>query len=129
LVALAAHCSAAAARDVVGMTTNRALLLGHLWVALPAWVIGAGLSARIISYRIVFLDIARAQNLAVANLLAAANLLIFVLVVGAPVCLWCFIMAPKWRLWAMSRVDDWPTLKKRAILTGLLWPDWNLFKR
>jgi hypothetical protein len=111
------------------MTINRALLIGHLWVTLPAWAMGAGLSALIIGYGIVFLEIAPATNLAIANASAAANLLIFVLVVGAPVCLWCFLMVPKWRLWAMSRVDNWATLKKRAILTGLFWPDCNLFKR
>jgi len=50
-------------------------------------------------------------------------------VVGAPVCFWGFTMAPKWRLGAMSHVNDWPTLKKRAILTGLICPDWKLFQR
>ena len=33
------------------------------------------------------------------------------------------ITVPKWRLWALERVDNWAALEARAIAIGLIWND------
>ncbi len=43
--------------------------------------------------------------------------------------LWWPLSVPKWRLWAMQRVDDISELKERAVGAGLTWPDGHFFER
>ena len=37
--------------------------------------------------------------------------------------LWWSVSMPKWRLWALERVSDVASLKRRAVSVGLTWPD------
>ena len=38
-------------------------------------------------------------------------------------------MAPRWRLWALDRIDDYEAFKDEAIRVGLMWPDESIFKK
>ena len=36
---------------------------------------------------------------------------------------------PKWRIWALRNVDNWPELERRAIEGKLIWPRGNIFEK
>lgn len=40
---------------------------------------------------------------------------------------WWSAMAPRWRIWALRTVDDWPALEQAAIGAGLIWPRRSIF--
>lgn len=55
---------------------------------------------------------------------------LFLLLVVLPVLpawLWWSFTAPKWRLWALQNVVDWPPLEQSAIKSGLIWPRGSIF--
>jgi hypothetical protein len=52
-----------------------------------------------------------------------------VLLAVVPAWIWWSLAIPKWRLWAMKNVEDWPRLKAAAIEGLLLWPDGSFFER
>jgi hypothetical protein len=42
---------------------------------------------------------------------------------------WWSWSVPRWRLWALRVVDDWPRLKEAAVKTLLTWPDGSPFEK
>ena len=53
--------------------------------------------------------------------------LLIVVVPLLPAWLWWSVAAPKWRLWALQNVDDWPKLEQAAIANNLIWPRGSIF--
>lgn len=106
------------------VTVNAALRRGHFLVNGPV----------VILLLAGFLTLAYAINLVpagggledFAKLIAAPVGMILAIV---PAWIWWSVTVPKWRLWALENVDDWPKLKRRAIATGLIWPDGSIFAR
>jgi len=42
---------------------------------------------------------------------------------------WWSREVPPWRIWALRNVDDWPSLERAAVLTGLIWPRGSIFEK
>ena len=56
----------------------------------------------------------------------------FVAVIASPIWiawLWWSVTVPKWRIWALRTVDDWPQLESEAIQEGLIWPRRSIWVR
>jgi hypothetical protein len=43
--------------------------------------------------------------------------------------LWWSVSVPKWRIWAMERTDNWPSLERAAIERSLIWDDSTWYGR
>ena len=43
--------------------------------------------------------------------------------------LWWSFAAPRWRVWALERVEDWDELMVRAVSSGILVPPGHWFER
>jgi hypothetical protein len=43
--------------------------------------------------------------------------------------LWWSYTVPKWRIWALQSVDDWPELEGQAIEAGLIWQRGSSFEK
>jgi hypothetical protein len=57
---------------------------------------------------------------------------IFLLVVVGPVLpawLWWSLAIPKWRIWALRHVDNWPELEAAAVEDKLTWPRGSVFSK
>jgi hypothetical protein len=55
------------------------------------------------------------------------GVIVYPILAVAPAWIWWSIAVPKWRLWALKHVDNWPRLKASAIATLLIWPDTSPF--
>lgn len=59
--------------------------------------------------------------------LAMLFLMIVTTVFIGPAWLWWSIAVPKWRMWALRNVDNWPTFERAAIRDGLIWNRGSIF--
>ncbi|GEM_PF-1002038 len=48
--------------------------------------------------------------------------------IGLP-WIWWSVSVPKWRIWALRHVDNWPEMEARAVKTGLIWPRGWIFEK
>jgi hypothetical protein len=60
-------------------------------------------------------------------LLLSVFLTLLITVLIGPAWLWWSIMAPKWRIWVLRNVDDWPAFEQAAVRDGLIWPRSSIF--
>ena len=98
---------------------TKALIVGTIWVNLPVFPM---------MFLVGFLSSLVMTHILSIGTNTPASLLI--LPIGfAGGWLWWSVNVPKWRLWAYERVDDIPTLKRRAVAVGLIWPDGHFFER
>jgi hypothetical protein len=92
--------------------------IGNLWINVPVFAIifGSWIGAGYFAFAIM--PTSRVLLNQVQWTLAVVTCFL------APVAvawLWWSIMVPKWRIWALERVDDWPTLESEARRAGLIW--------
>ena len=93
-----------------------AIWRGMLWVNFPVaglivagWIFFGGILALLAKFEIFPAAV-------------LVNLQFAVLVLGiSPAWLWWSYSVPRWRLWAMERTNDWPSLEQSAIRVGLIW--------
>ena len=83
--------------------------------------------AGILSLAFVMRHVAASGRLGDSAIVAAALLGLALAI--APAWIWWSITVPKWRLWALRYVSNWPMLKRHAIASGLIWPDGSIFAR
>ena len=43
--------------------------------------------------------------------------------------LWWSFALPRWRVWALERVEDWDELIDQAVTYGLMWPPGHSFEK
>ena len=103
-------------------SVSAALWRGHLVVSLPVVILlipglAGGVTAGIAVGNEFGLNDASGIILSVVGLVAGM----------VPAWLWWSVAVPKWRLWALQHVENWPELKRRAIASGLIWPDGHIF--
>jgi hypothetical protein len=51
---------------------------------------------------------------------APLTALLLIIPATVPAWIWWSLSVPKWRLWAMQNVDDWPSLKRAAVEAMLI---------
>ena len=108
------------------ISNGRAVWIGTLWVNIPVLAImfgGWGLEYAIASFVTPYMP--RTINPYVL-------IPLFGIWLVAPWVLawtWWSFNVPKWRIWALERVDDWPSLESDAIEAGLIWNENSLFGR
>jgi hypothetical protein len=96
------------------ISNARAVLVGTTWVNLPVILIMGG---GYIGGRVLFAHYNRPLW---PGVLAILLLALFVATIMAGWLWWSFNI-PKWRLWALERTEDWPSLERAAIWSGLIW--------
>jgi hypothetical protein len=105
-----------------------AVLVGTAWVNIPVLSIMLG------GYAGAFYAASK-TNLSLpfaAPINAAISVSLFAFVAIGPwlaAWLWWSFNIPKWRIWALERVDDWRGLEGRAIAAGLIWSEDTWFGR
>ncbi|AUC16661.1 hypothetical protein BTO06_16565 [Tenacibaculum sp. SZ-18] len=100
----------------IGISVNRALLIGHVIVNLP--VLCFILGTPLLTYYFFSLNIVPIWSIPI-SIIAGFGLAWFI---------WSF-MITKWRIWAFENVRNVHDLKKRAIEEKLLWEDGNWFEK
>jgi hypothetical protein len=107
------------------VSVGKALLVGFLWVTAPVLIlIVVGFCG------LIYLLLGTLQDIGWREAARAGAFYLCLLPACALGWLWWSISVPKWRLWALERVEDWPRLKRWAVATGLIWPDktsWGRF--
>ena len=92
------------------MSPGRAVLLGQLFVNLPALILIFGASRIGQAY---------------------APSLVWVVLIAGFLCAWvwyAFAIA-RWRAWALERVTDADRLQRLSEISGLLWPKGSVFEK
>ena len=114
------------APNIQPVSNSRAFWIGTLWINIPVLTImfgGWGLPALVVSvfehdippYVSPYLLFPLLGIWAVGPLVAA--------------WMWWSINVPKWRIWALERVADWPALEQSAVGGGLIWDENTLLGR
>lgn len=101
------------------VTVRKAVIVGLLWVNVPALAIWLGLFSACIAL-IPGLWTDASLTVTFWALFAAC---------GGAGWLWWSLMIPKWRLWAYERVPNIPLLKRLAVAVGLMWPTGSFLER
>jgi hypothetical protein len=115
------------AQTIEPVSNGRAIWIGTLWVNKPVMAImfgGWGLEFAFVSFVAPYVPQATISPYVLIPLLG-------ILLVAPWVLAWTWwsYNVPKWRLWALERVSDWPSLESDAIGAGLIWNENSLFGR
>ncbi len=100
------------------LTVEECLRRGQWRVNRPVQAIIAG------GYVMVLLLLSYALSRSPYGVLAAVALVIWPLTI--PWLYWS-VAVPKWRIWTLRHVDDWPGLEARAVAAMLTWPRGSTF--
>jgi hypothetical protein len=101
------------------VSNGRAILIGTAWINVPVMVLifggwaGLGLTAAALA---AFRDTQSPAVPIVAVILATT-------IPFVAAWLWWSLNVPKWRMWALERTSDWPSLQQAAIAAGLIWDE------
>jgi hypothetical protein len=114
------------AQTIEPISNSRAIWIGTLWVNIPVMAImfgGWGLPFVVVSFVAPYMPPMISPYVLVP--------LVGIWVVAPFVLAWTWwsFNVPKWRIWALERVDDWPSLERSAILAGLIWDEDTLLGR
>jgi hypothetical protein len=104
------------------ISLSLAVTVGTLWINIPVLCL---LLSPIIVYALLLGPEGRRPGTA-NDLIAVVALLLLGFLAA---WLWWSVMIPRWRLWAWSRVESIPELKRRAVGAGLIWPEGHFFER
>ena len=104
------------------LSASVAIWAGQAWINLPVFLI---IFAPVALLGLLALPWLNRQPGAIAGPLLVCG---FLLGVGLA-WLWWSLMAPRWRIWAWSRVADTDDLRRRAVRHGLIWPEGHAFER
>lgn len=114
------------AQKTESVSNSRAIWIGTLWINIPVMAImfgGWGLEFVIVRFAAPYMP----QVISPYVLIPLLGIWI-----AAPWVLawtWWSFNVPKWRIWALERVDDWPSLEQSAIGAGLIWNENSSFGR
>jgi hypothetical protein len=114
----------AAATERGKISTQRAILVGLLWLRLPRSVIASGGIFALVIFGIFYL-----AGLGVKP--TDFNVTIFLICCCVPpiaageLCI--ALNRPKWRIWALEHAGDWDAVKRRAVRWGLIWDERRSF--
>lgn len=100
----------------IGVSVNRALLIGHLIVNVP--VLSSILGTPLLTYYFFSLNFISVWSIPISVIAG----------LGLAWIIWSF-MITKWRIWAFENVTNVHELKKRAIEEKLIWEDGNWFEK
>ncbi|QGZ93290.1 hypothetical protein [Terricaulis silvestris] len=103
---------------------ERVVTLGGLFVNLPGMIIlfgGWWLEFYFVERYEVQINLGPVLNVSVAVIALAMPLVL--------AWLWWSVTVPRWKIWALARCRDWPTLERVAIRDRLIWDERDWFGR
>ncbi|HYD88615.1 MAG TPA: hypothetical protein VEA80_14165 [Vitreimonas sp.] len=106
------------------ITVEAAVKTGLRWVNTPVYVImfGGWIGA-------IWLVGVFAPALSPASPATAAPYVAALVTPYVSAWLWWSLAIPRWRLWALERVEDWPRLRAAAIEAKLIWAETTPLQR
>jgi len=104
------------------VSNGYACWLGTLWVTLPVlaimfggWIVPPLLVLRFSPHTAPFGTVG-----------AIIVVVVWVLLPFVGAWTWWSVNVPRWRIWALKRTTDWPSLQVEAISVGLIWDETSL---